>query len=68
MTNYAFFDFVSIRSLSYLWVSGKQRQSVFGLATPTTSRAVVVLYVLPGDASGVAFTSTLTLTLALVNA
>jgi len=66
--NYAFFDFVSPRSLSYLWVSGRRRLLVFGLVTPVTSRAVVALYVLPGDASGITFNSTLTLTFALVNA
>ena len=58
----------SLHSLSYLWVSGRRRLSVFGLATPATSRAVVALYILSGNASGVTFTSTLTLTLALVNA
>ena len=41
---------------------------IFGLATPATSHAGVALHVLPGDASGVTFTSTLTLILALVDA
>ena len=68
MTNLAFFDFVSLRSFSYLWVSGRRRQLVFGLATPVTSHAGVALHIRPGYASGVTFTSTLSLTLALVNA
>ena len=68
MTNLAFFDFVSLCSLSYLWVSGRRRLLVFGLATPATSRAFVALYVLSSDASGVTFTSTLTLVPALVDA
>ena len=68
MTNFAFFDFISLHSLSYLWVSGRRRQLVFGLATPVTSHAGVPLHVLSGDASGITFTSTLTLILALVDA
>ena len=63
VTIFAFLDFVSLHSLSYLWVSGRRCQSVFGLATLATS-TVVALYVVPGDASGVTFTSIL----ALVNA
>ena len=57
-TNFAFFDFVSLHSLSYLWVPGRRHQLVFGLATPVTLHAGVALHVLLGDASGVTFTST----------
>ena len=47
---------------------GETTSLIFWLTTPATSYAGVALYVLPGDALGVVFTLTLTLTLALVGA
>ena len=76
VTSFDFFDFVSLHSLSYLWVSGRRHCCYLGwrrlqrlmlaspsapfLATPRASHAGVAL--------GVIFTLALTLTLALANA